>query len=57
MATFRDIKTLQRFASAHAPIHNHFNKDRHLSRRDVLKQNRAVALTDWRRQNPSRAHF
>ena len=28
-----DIKTLQRFTSAHASIHNHFNHDRHLNRR------------------------
>ncbi len=34
MARLRDIKTLQKFASAHASIHNHFNQDRHLSRRD-----------------------
>ncbi len=30
MAKFRGIKTLQKFASAHASIHNHFNQDRHL---------------------------
>lgn len=27
MARFRDIKTLQKVASAHASIHNHFNHD------------------------------
>ena len=48
MARFRDIKTLQKFASAHASIHNHFNKDRHLNRRDIFKQNRAAALAEWR---------
>ena len=48
MARFRDIKTLQKFASAHASIHNHFNKDRHLNRRDVFKQNRSAALAEWR---------
>ena len=26
MARFRDIKTLQKFAAAHASIHNHFNQ-------------------------------
>jgi hypothetical protein len=30
---FRDIKTLQKFTSTHASIHNHFSHDRHLSRR------------------------
>jgi putative transposase len=42
MARFGDIKALQKFASAHASIHNHFNKDRHLNRRDVFKKNRAA---------------
>ncbi len=48
MARFRDIKTLRKFAAAHASIHNHFNHDRHLNRRDIFKQNRATALADWR---------
>ena len=33
MARFRDIKTLQKLASVHASIHNHFNHQRHLNRR------------------------
>jgi hypothetical protein len=28
MARFRDVKTLQKFAAAHASIHNHFNQAR-----------------------------
>ncbi len=36
MARFRDIKTLQKFASAHASIHNHFNQDRQLNIRDIF---------------------
>lgn len=48
MANFRDIKTLQKFASVHASIHNHFNQDRHLNRRDIFKQNRSAALAEWR---------
>ncbi len=48
MAKFRDIKTLQKFAAVHASIHNHFNLDRHLSRRDIFKQNRSAALAEWR---------
>ena len=47
-ATFRAMKTLQKFAAAHASIHNHFNQDRHLNRRDIFKQNRAAALAEWR---------
>ncbi len=48
MAKFRDVKTLQKFASVHASIHNHFNQDRHLTRRDIFKQNRSAALAEWR---------
>ena len=48
MARFRDIKTLQKFAAAHASIHNHFNLERHLTRREPFKQNRAAALAEWR---------
>ncbi len=48
MARFRDIKTLQKFASVHASIHNHFNHDRHLNRRDTFKRDRAAALAEWR---------
>ena len=47
MAKFRGLKTLQKFASVHASIHNHFNQDRHLNRRDIFKQNRAAALAEW----------
>ncbi len=47
MARFRDMKTLQKFAAVHASIHNHFNRDRHLNRRDIFKQNRAAALAEW----------
>jgi len=45
---FRDIKTLQKFASAHASIHNHFNLDRHLSPRETFKKNHSAALSEWR---------
>ena len=48
MAGFRSPATLQKFASTHSSIHNHFNLDRHLIRRDIFKQNRAAALSEWR---------
>ena len=47
MAKFRDVKTLQKFASVHASIHNRFDHDRHLNRRDNFNQNRSVALAEW----------
>ena len=48
MARFRNVKTLQTFASVHASIHNHFNHQRHLNRRVIFKQDRATALAEWR---------
>jgi putative transposase len=48
MSRFRDIKTLQKFASANASIFNHFNFDRHLISREIFKQNRSAALAEWR---------
>ena len=48
MAKFRSAKSLQKFAAIHASIHNHFNQDRHLNRRDIFKQNRSAALAEWR---------
>jgi putative transposase len=48
MAKFREMKTLQKFAAAHASIHNHFNLDRHLNPRDIFKQHRSAALAEWR---------
>ena len=47
MARFRDIKTLQKFAAAHASIHNHFNQERHLYNRENFKLNRSAALAEW----------
>ncbi|MHC4093548.1 MAG: IS6 family transposase [Planctomycetota bacterium] len=48
MAPFRDIKSLQKFASAHASLHNHFNHDRHLNSRETFKKNLSAALAEWR---------
>ncbi len=48
MAKFGDVKTLQKFAAVHASIHNHFDQDRHLNRRDVFRQNRSAARAEWR---------
>ena len=48
MAKFRGFKTLQKFASVHASIHNHFNQERHLYSRKNFKLNRSTALAEWR---------
>jgi putative transposase len=47
MQRFRSRKTLQKFCSVHAQVHNHFNQERHLVSRDVYKLRRATALGDW----------
>jgi putative transposase len=46
MSKFRDVKTLQKFASVHASIHNHFSLERHLNNRETFKQNRSAALAE-----------
>ncbi len=48
MSRFRDIKTLQKFASVHASIHNHFNHDRHLTSRTEFRKARSAAIAEWR---------
>ncbi len=48
MARFRSSKSLQKFASIHASVHNHFNQERHLNSRQVFKLNRGAALAEWR---------
>lgn len=35
------------FASVHASVFNHFNRDRSLSKHVHFKRNRTAALTEW----------
>jgi putative transposase len=48
MLRFRRMRTLQKFASVRAAVHNHFPTERHLHNRDTYKTIRAAALTEWR---------
>jgi putative transposase len=48
MLRFRRTRTLQKFASVHASVSNHFNQERSLSSRNIFKTNRAAALAEWR---------
>ena len=48
MARFRSARSLQKFASIHASIHNHFNLERHIYDRQTFKLNRAAAMAEWR---------
>ena len=47
MSRFRRMKTLQKFASVHASMHNHFNPERHLADRATFKLRRSAALAEW----------
>jgi len=48
MSRFRRMKTLQKFSSVHAQVHNHFSQERHLLSRGIYKQTRSAALAEWR---------
>ena len=41
------MKTLQKFASVHANVHNHFNQERHLVDRQTYKAHHSAALAEW----------
>ncbi len=43
MGKFRSTKSLQKFVSIHASVHNHFNKERHLNNATTFKADRAAA--------------
>ena len=47
MLRFRHMRSLQKFASIHSSIFNHFNKERHLNSRDTFKFQREAALVEW----------
>ena len=48
MLRFRQMRSLQKFASVHANVHNHFNLERHLVDRQTYKQRRSAAQAEWR---------
>jgi len=47
MLRFRQMESLQKFASVHANVHNHFNSQRHLVDRETYKTSRSAALAEW----------
>jgi len=47
MQRFRRMKSLQKFASIHANVHNHFNSERYLIDRQTYKTRRSAALAEW----------
>ncbi|GKY89874.1 hypothetical protein STA1M1_37430 [Sinisalibacter aestuarii] len=48
MQRFRQMRSLQKFASVHASVLNLFNSERSLTSRSHFKLNRAAALAEWR---------
>src|SRR5271156_7257636 len=48
MLRFRRMKTLQKFASVHGQVHNHFNQERHIIDRQSYKERRSEAFSAWR---------
>jgi putative transposase len=47
MLRFRRMKTLQKVSAVHGSVHNHFNKERHLTDRRSYKDQRSAALAEW----------
>jgi putative transposase len=47
MLRFRRMKSLQKFTSVHASLHNHFQLERHLVDRQTYKQRRSAAWAEW----------
>jgi len=48
MQRFRRMRSLLKFTSIHSSVYNHFNKERNQYSRHNFKENRTVALNEWR---------
>ncbi len=48
MQRFRRMRSLQKFATVHSSVYNHFNQERSLASRDTFKLTRSAALAEWR---------
>ena len=48
MLRFRLMRSLQKFVAVHSSVHNHFNLERHINDRNWFKENRQIALAEWR---------
>ena len=47
MQRFNRMKSLPKFASVHASLHNHFNQERHPTGRQTYKERRSAAFAEW----------
>ena len=48
MLRFRRMRSLQKFASMHSSVHNHFNHQRNIESKTRFKYLRNAALLEWR---------
>ena len=48
MLKFRRTKALHKFVAVYGQIHNHFNLERHLARREIYEHRRSATLAEWR---------
>nr|WP_241765249.1 transposase [Hyphomonas beringensis] len=48
MSRFRQMRSLQKFASIHSSVYNHFNHRRNIESRARFKSLRDAALLEWR---------
>lgn len=48
MSRFRRMRSLQKFASIHSSVYNHFNHQRNIESRAKFKSLRDAALREWR---------
>jgi len=48
MLRFRRMRSLQKLASVHSSVHNHFNQERALYSRENFKLKRTAARSEWR---------
>ncbi|CAN1499463.1 hypothetical protein MCEMSEM23_00441 [Rhabdaerophilaceae bacterium] len=48
MLRLQRMRSLQKFATVHGSIHNHFNQERHLTSRAIYKDCRDAVLAAWR---------
>ena len=47
MQRFRKMRTLQKFSSVHAQVHNQFSQERHLIEIQSYKLRRSAAVAEW----------
>ena len=47
MLRFRRMQSLQKLATVHANVHNHFNLERPLIDRQTYNERRSAALAEW----------